>query len=115
MVSLPIYWMSAVAFPIVTIVIFFIVKYRYKMKFNMEKVMEIGLISSVFSYIAFTLLSVYVPVMLARGIEDVLVFHIIGEFMGFVLASIILIVIVFCIISYIFKAISKVDKSDEAK
>ena len=84
-------WMSHIAFTIAMPIFFVIGKYILKKHFDYTKVFKLSIVIAFLSYIIFTLASIWIPFIISVGVLSIdIYFFILGDFVGFIIGSIIL-------------------------
>lgn len=80
----PIYWLSIIVYPIL-VVVFFTTAKLLKYNFTYKIVALLSVVTGLISYVAFTFLSMWLPVMLTTGASVETILYIIGELIGFLI------------------------------
>ena len=97
-------WLSHIIFIIATLILFVIAKLKFKVQFDYKKVFKLSIVVALCSYVFFTLINIWIPVIIALDNVHVdIYFYIVGELVGFIIGSVILAEIFYAIGKAVYK------------
>jgi hypothetical protein len=104
----PIFWLSIIAYPIIVLILFLLLKYPLKINFNNNKFRLLLIISWIISYFIFTVINVHLPYYNEVGWSQFDITWFIREFIGSLFVIIILSFIFFEILKYIVSKVKNI-------